>query len=419
MQTMTVPTEDGPVVPLQLERPIRVLHLVHWMNRGGIESWLLTVLQHLSRKRCQMDVCCKGPECGELAPAVRETGSRLLLCPLGPAVVPFLHRFKGVLKRGGFDLLHVHTDVHSGPAVYAANSAGVPVVTTFHNTLFPPETRLTKCVGVRTLRSWYARRSMRYALVNSDQATGVSRGVVRAVERAAGQSPSACRVLYLGVRDPQMLSARQIAEYRTALQLRSDDRVVLHVGSFTERKNHGALIEVFHRIQRKCPNARLLLVGDGPLRGSIMRSVRALGLEERVRMLGLRNDVTALMQMSNVLVFPSINEGLSLALMEASATRLPIIASDIPGNREATCDGAAARLHDVTDLDAMAASAVALFRQPDAAKQLAELARKAYVHTFSIEASVTRLMGLYQQVLRNHGSMVTDSNKRPSSRIHR
>jgi len=115
-------------------------------------------------------------------------------------------------------------------------------------------------------------------------------------------------------------------------------------------------------------------------------------------MLGLRDDVTSLMQISNVLVFPSVTEGLSLTLMEASAARLPIVASDIPGNREATCNGTAARLHDVMDLDAMAASAVALLRRPDRARQLAELARRAYVRTFSIDASVTRLMALYREV---------------------
>lgn len=404
------PTE-APSDGSRLPEPLRILHLVHWMNRGGIETWLLNVVQRVRPGRCRMDICCKGPREGELASAVRHAGARVLLCPLGPTIVPFVQRLRRTLLRGRYDLLHVHTDAHAGPAVYAAASAGVPVVTTFHSTQFPPETRLTQSFGIRALRTWYTRHSMRYAVDHSDRATAVSRGAAAAVVDHAQAIGRTCAVLHLGVPEPRRLSPQAIADLRAGLRLSSHEKVVLHVGSLTVRKNHAALIDAFSRIHRECPEARLVLAGDGPLRHSVAARVCERGLSGQVRMLGVRTDVTDLMQAAEVLVFPSISEGLSLALMEASAVGLPVIASDIPGNREATADGTTARLHDVRDVAGMAASAVAVLRRPDVAAEMVEAARNAYEKRFSISASIARLMDLYGEVLQGRAARGGDGRR--------
>lgn len=379
--------------------PPRILHVVHGLNFGGIENWVLSALRHMPRDSFTMDVCYKGPSEGGLAEHARSAGAQVLHCRLGPTVLPFVRQLKRILHCGRYSLLHVHTHAHSGPAVYAAKAAGVPVVTTFHSTQRRPQTALTRLPGIRTVREIYARRSVRYALQNSTVSNGVSSAVAEAVTKAAGLTTNLCEVFYLGCVRPQPVSAEQIGEYRKELQLQEEARVIVHVGSFRACKNHASLLQAFRKIVDEAPSAVLLLIGDGPLRPQILEQIRHLALDQHVRLLGIRHDATALMQLGDAFLFPSLYEGLSVSLMEASAVGLPIVASDIPGNREATNGGISARLHNTADIDGMAASVVELLRNPSEGRRLAELGREFYERVFSIEVSVDRLVALYNEVL--------------------
>lgn len=389
-------------------RPPRVLHLIHWLNLGGIENWLLAALQHMPRDRFAMDVCCKGPHLGELAPQARSAGAQLIRCPLGPTVVPFVRRMARILRRGQYDLLHVHIDAHAGPAVWAAQLANVPSIVSFHNTNHPPETRLTRQPIVRSLRTFYARRSMRYAIRYATRTTGVSKGVATAVNRLANSAEARCRVFYLGCPRPQPISPTRRAEYRAELGAESGTNLIVHVGSFTERKNHAGILRAFSRLREIAPNSILVLVGDGPLRADIETIVRDSGIAPRVRFLGTRRDATAIMQACDVLLFPSHHEGLSIVLLEAAAARVPVVASDIPGNREATGGGISARLHATPDIAGMAASLYELLADVQARRQLTNRGLTIYEQSFSIEASVKRLEQLYNEVLNENLSHSTD-----------
>lgn len=383
------------------ENPPRVLHLIHWLNPGGIESWLLAALRHMPREVFAMDVCYKGPREGDLAPNARAAGAELLHCPLGPTVLPFIRRLKKILVEGKYSLLHVHTHAHSGPAVYAANAVGLPVVVTFHSTEQPAETRLTRLPGIRSTRRFYAHRSMRYALRRATASNGVSRAVVAAVERTAGVARSSCKVFYLGCPQPREISADQAAAYRKEFGLGEHSRVIVHVGSFRACKNHAGILRVFRRVFEAVPSARLLLVGDGPLRPAIWEKALSLGIGQQVRLLGNRRDATSIMQLGDALLFPSLYEGLSISLMEAGAVGLPIVASNIPGNREGTDNGASARLHAVTDEDGMAASLIDLLQNPAERRRLSECGRRTYQQTFSMQASIQRLAALYKQTMQD------------------
>lgn len=391
-------------------RSLRILHLVHDLGFGGIENWVLAALRHMNHDRFVMDVCHKGPSEGAMAPQAREAGAQLLHCPLGPSVMPFILKLKGILQSGQYSLLHVHTHAHSGPAVYAAQQAGVPVVTTFHNTERAPQTKFTRLPGIRTAREIYVRRSIRYALSNSTVSNGVSAGVVEAASRAAGVPTDRCELFYLGCVRPDPVSPARLEEYREELNLSEDSRVVVHVGSFRPYKNHAGLLQTFRKVVDQMPDAILLLIGDGPLRQQIQDQIEHHELHRNVILLGRRQDATALMQVSDLFFLPSLNEGLSIAMMEASAVGLPIVASNIPGNREATDDGDSARLHDVDDIGGMAESLVELLRDATQRRLLGERARAIYERTFSIEASIERLATLYDRVLSNRNVHTTDLN---------
>ena len=114
--------------------------------------------------------------------------------------------------------------------------------------------------------------------------------------------------------------------------------VIGHVGRFLDMKNHDFLIDIFEIIHRKHSKARLLLVGEGPLKKRIELKAKALGLNETVIFTGNREDVADLMQAMDVLVFPSKHEGLALTLIEAQASGLHCIVSDTLTRESAITD---------------------------------------------------------------------------------
>ena len=383
-------------------KPTKVLHLITWLVRGGLEMWLLDMLRILPRTAWEMDVCCKGHDVGYLTPLARELGANVLHCPLGPTTIPFVRRLTRILRQGRYDILHVHISGYCGPAVWAARKAQIPVITTFHNTLFAPSLWWTRLPVLSHLRRLYFRYSISYALRHSDVVTGVSRGVLDSVCGSRRLPPRRARVLYLGTPTPAPLSPKERHSLRIALAPHGP--LILHVGRFCRQKNHSGILDVFERVLKSAPNAHLILVGDGPLRDAVERDIKKRRLGHSVRVLGLRSDVPSIMQSSDVLLFPSFHEGLPIVLTEASAAGLPVVTSRIPGITEAIEDGLTGLLHDVQDVDGMATSVLKILHEPDFRRKLADAGKTRHAARFSMEAAADRLTALYQDVLNDRAS---------------
>jgi glycosyltransferase involved in cell wall biosynthesis len=380
------------------QEPLRVLHLITWLVHGGIEKWLLEMTRATPRSRCVMDFCCKGPAVGWRAGVARDLGATVWHCPLRPPGIGFIRRLKQILAEGRYDVLHVHLDAHSGLPVYVARSVGLPVIVTFHNTYFAPAVWWMKLPLVRNLRALYANRSVQYAVKHATLVTGVSRGVLESVYRPHAPDPQRSRVLYLGAVTPTPQSGEQRAALRQTIGVPATAPVVLHVASFSPAKNHAGLLRIFREIAQAVPGSRLVMVGDGVLRAAIEESVKDDPIRDRLHFLGAREDVPALMQASDVFLFPSLHEGLPVTLIEAQAAGLPIVASRIPGITEAVEDSVSALLHDPADLEGMAASAAGLLTDPARARAMGEAGRRRHHDHFTQEAALERLLQLYTAV---------------------
>lgn len=123
-------------------------------------------------------------------------------------------------------------------------------------------------------------------------------------------------------------SEEKRSAYRKELNIADDTIVIGHVGRFFEPKNHEFLIDVFSELYRKCKKHRLVLVGDGELKGKIEEKVKALSLEDHVSFLGNRLDISGILSAFDIFLFPSLWEGLPLTLIEAQAAKLPCFVSD-------------------------------------------------------------------------------------------
>lgn len=373
----------------------RVLHLITSFNRGGIETWLLSMLREIPRSKCEMDFCCKGANVGPLATIAEQLGAQVLHCPLGPGHIGFAQQLRRVLVEGEYHILHNHLEAYSGFPVWVASRLGIPVITSFHNTHFTPQTRLTRLPPVRQLRSAYAFTSISYALRHSDLVTGCSQGVIESLDPHGTKIQRRSRVLYYGVNIPELSTPEERSSFRKSFGWSADTPLVLHVGRIIEQKNHLGLLSVFQLVLEHIPTARLLLVGAGPLRSLIENTIAKRGLSDAVRLLGLRDDVPSLMSKCDVFLFPSLHEGLPVVALEANAANLPVVGSKIPGLTEAVQDGETAVLHDIEDIEGMAESVIRLLNDLHYSQRLANAGRTWVKDNYSTEASAKRLLEIY------------------------
>ena len=145
-----------------------------------------------------------------------------------------------------------------------------------------------------------------------------------------------CTVIYGGLDLREFCRSDDKASLRRLLDIGADDTLIVHVGTMSSFKNQERLVRIFGELHRRRPTCHLLLVGrDGDgTKQRVEDMVRAMGLTGNVMIAGERNDVSGLLKAADLMIFPSIREGLPGAVLEACAAGTPVVASDLPGITE-------------------------------------------------------------------------------------
>jgi N-acetyl-alpha-D-glucosaminyl L-malate synthase BshA len=177
-----------------------------------------------------------------------------------------------------------------------------------------------------------------------------------------------------------------------------DTKLVIHVSNFRPVKRIEAVMEVFARIARHVP-ARLLLVGEGPEIGTAYRMGRELGVSQMVDVLGEQEGVIPLLSCADVFLLPSSQESFGLAALEAMACEVPVVASRVGGLPEVIQHGTTGFLHAPTDLDGMAASAVALLTDEALHQRIASAASRHVRQQFCVDRVVPMYETYYDSVV--------------------
>ncbi|MGL5061790.1 MAG: glycosyltransferase family 1 protein [Microcoleus sp.] len=311
---------------LSKQRPIRILHVVGGMNRGGLETWLMHVLRNIDRDRFQMDFLVHTEKPCPYDDEVRDLGSKIIPC-LDPSK-PWLYarNFKRILREcGPYDIVHSHVHHFSGYVLWLAKRAGIPVrIAHSHTDTFAIDVRakLSRRLYL-ALTKWLIDR---YATIG----LAASRQVARVLFNTAGTTDPRWQILYCGIDLKPFRDCVDRAATRAKFGIPSDAFVVGHVGRFEKPKNHKFLIDIATEIAKREPNMHLLLVGDGSLRSAIEKKVIENGLANRVTFAGLQADVPRLMLSAmDMFLLPSLYEALGLVLIEAQAAGLPCVFSDV------------------------------------------------------------------------------------------
>jgi glycosyltransferase involved in cell wall biosynthesis len=297
-----------------------------------------------------------------------------------------------LFSRSGYTIVHTHTSKPGVLGRLAARRAGVPaIIHTPHLFPFHEESgRLATAAYVRCERV-AARWCDRIVTVSDFHREWALRlGIGR---------PGQVISIPNGVPPDRVVSRRSREEVRRALGV-GDRFMVLTSGRLAPQKGVEYLVRAAPRVRDSVPGVRIVVVGDGPLEQQLSRLAVELGLEDTVQLLGFRSDMAELLGASDLVVLPSLWEGLSISLLEAMAAAKPIVTTTLGSNREVTDDGRAARLVAPKDVEGLAAAIVALEASPDERDELGRKAHEIQRERYSIQRMLDAYLAEYERLLR-------------------
>lgn len=301
---------------------------------SGVQRAMLDIFRHLDRRRYQPHVVCCGP-----GPLSEELLRLSIPCHFVPCLVrPIRPRrdfaatcaLASLFRRQGFQLVHTHSSKPGFVGRLAARWAGVPHVLhhvqgfAFHEFSGP----LARAVYSRLERSAGGYCDRVIFVSHEERELAIRSGILPAEK---------CLTVYNGV-DLKCFSPERShrTAFRRELGLAEHEVAIAFVGRLEPQKQPAILPELASRLHSLCPRApwRMLVAGAGPFHATLARRVREMGLSKRVQLLGWVTPPERVFHAADVVLLPSLWEGLPLTLLEAQATGLPIVASNIKGNRE-------------------------------------------------------------------------------------
>ena len=300
---------------------IRVLHSLGGLDRGGIETFIMNVYRTINRDEIQFDFLVSNG--GDYESEIIELGGRIYKIP--PRNKGFFSYSKNLESffrehKGEFAALHVHSASLSSvaPLVYA-KKYGIKIrIIHSHSSTIKTSKLHYLLHYANKLRIG---KLATHFFACSDKASKWFYSYTSVSKK--------CLIIRNGVNtDDFTFSPELRTQIRQRLGINENDFVAGHVGSMIKVKNHVFLIQVFKAIHDLRPSSKLLLIGTGPLKEDIQRQISDLELSNNVVLLGNRADVNELLQAIDVIVMPSLFEGMPVSLVEAQAAGCFVVCSD-------------------------------------------------------------------------------------------
>ncbi|WMJ16351.1 glycosyltransferase family 1 protein [Geobacillus proteiniphilus] len=303
----------------------KVLHVFSATHRGGAETMIMNLYRNIDRSNLQFDFVSHKFDKSDYDDEILELGGNIYrinsLKKSGP--IKYVRDLVRVIKENGpYVAVHSHTNIQGGVVAFAAWLAGVKMrICHSHNTRWDSKNRLLYKIYAYLLKKMIAIFATDYLACGRDAAISMFgkrnflSGKVKVLNNAI---------------DIEMFNGEvgcDVNQLKKDLNVPNDVMVLGHIGRFHDQKNHKFLIGFAKYLVKQKVNFIMLLVGEGELKTEIEQTVKSENLTDYVKLLGVREDIPALMNMFDVFLLPSLYEGLPVVLIEAQATGTPCIIS--------------------------------------------------------------------------------------------
>ncbi len=367
---------------------MKVLMVIDALHLGGAERVLATLSRVASDAGFHFVVDVLSPPGSRrsmMQPVLEAAGVPINYLSIRRLADPrALPRLVAAIRASRCDLVHAHLEYAATLVPLAARIAGRPAVCTFHHTAVP--------LGRREA----AKERLAVASANrSANVIFVSEASRASFARVYGGPRANWSVIENGVELD--LFTPEPAPMPDELQVPDGAPVVGIVGALRWRKGHHVALAAWPVVRSRIPDARLLIVGEGPEGTTLRDQAQTLGISDSVIFAGMRTDVARLMRASTVLALPSQHEALPTTLMEAAACGRAVIATDVDGVPEVVVDGSTGLLVPFGDAHALAGAIIELLENEARRDEMQASARRLAEERFDAGRWARRLFAAYEQ----------------------
>ncbi|MFH1856214.1 MAG: glycosyltransferase family 4 protein [Candidatus Omnitrophota bacterium] len=368
---------------------MKILLLTTHLNFGGITAYTISLAEQLKKKGHEAVIASGG---GELEGSVKEKGIRHLYVPLNtkselsPKILLTVFKLCSFVKKEKIDIIHAQTRVAQVSAFLVSKLTKTPFVSTCHGFF-------KRNAGRKLFPAW------------GEGVVAISEAVRVHLINDFKVKKEKARLIYNGVEVEKFSETETLRgaarDFRKKIGADEGIFVVGVIARLNSVKGHRFLIAAAKELLELNKNMLFVVVGDGPEKEHLSGMAKELEIEKKVIFLNSIFDTAPVLKAFNVFVMPSIQEGLGLSILEAMASGLPVVASDVGGIYSLIKDGVNGFLVPPQNPSAISEAVWNIFKKPELAKEMGAYGRRIAEEKFSIESTACKTLDFYAEVLEN------------------
>lgn len=369
-------------------RSIKVLHVTFNMAIGGTEQVIRQLVTGTGPLGIENEILCIDGEVGDIGKLLQQDqGIRITAIRRRPGFdMELVKAIRFHIRRNSIDIVHCHQYTPYLYGFLGALGTRAKVVFTEHGRFYPDRYRY-KAVPVNPL----------IALL-TPAIVAISAATRDALARYEFMPRWKIQVIYNGIQGLQR-NQEQVAQLRQALGIPSDGFIVGTVSRLDPVKNQPMMLLAFRRFLSQCPQAWLVMVGDGPDRAKLEALARELQIERRVIFTGFKTKPVDYLALLDIFLLSSLTEGTSMTLLEAMSLGIPAVATEVGGNPEIVMDGVTGLLSPSEDDAKFAQNMLRIWQDEDLRQAMSVAASRLFQERFSVQMMVKQYMKVYEGLL--------------------
>jgi glycosyltransferase involved in cell wall biosynthesis len=367
-------------------RPIRILYIHHTFRNQSGSFLLWNIAKRIDRKQYKVFAVCLR-EGGPYESKLRAIGVEVKNFDMKSLLdVRIIFRLVRYIKQNGIDIVETAVFPSDVYGRISAKLAGVPIIiSTMH--------RVEDHKQEPIYRALFFADTLTMSLTT--RLIAVSRAGKRYLVSWHKVQPKKISVIYNGLDADDYKLSIDRDEYKAVLGIDRDIPTIVFVGRLVELKGVSFLLKAANSILKDGVSAQFVVAGDGPLKQRLVEEARVLGISEHVHFIGFRKDIPEILSITDILVVPSLWEGLPLTVLEAMFAGKAIVATKVGGIPEALKDGDSGILVSPRDADGLIEGILSLLKNPEKRKNMGERAKQRAVKYFDVERMVKEYEGIY------------------------
>jgi glycosyltransferase involved in cell wall biosynthesis len=371
---------------------IKVSHIIPQIGIGGAELQLYHLITHSNSLNIQHTVLYYS-DSGDLEGIKLYEDAKIDLQRIPRNKKSnFLYNLTHRIKKTNPDIVHCW--------LYSANIWGrwAAIWASLKNIIVTYRSSSLRRTGILRILEMFSTRKVHY-LANS-------KACANAIANQLHLRPDKFKVIYNGLDYSSFELNIDGNKFLTDLNIPVQSNVITMVGRLTPSKNHHMLLKIVQRCKSEDIPICCLIVGHGESEQELKKTAIELEIEKRVRFLGLRKDIPAILKCSDIFCFTTIFEGFPNALLEAMAAGLPIVTTDFAGVHELIEDGYNGKIVPINDVEQAFQALKFYLQNPSIAENYAQKAKEDAIKRFSMDTMVQCTLDLYKNILENNQDVV-------------